>query len=97
MDPKHYHVEFENDLVRVIRFPMAPHDKTAMHTHPPTGAVIVALTDQNTRQTMANGTTRAISHKAGEAWWGAPNIAHQDENASDTRSEVIRIELKGVR
>jgi quercetin dioxygenase-like cupin family protein len=94
VDPKHYHVEFENDLVRVIRFPMEPHDKTLMHTHPPTGAVIVALTDQNTRQTLADGTAREIQHKAGEAWWGAPNIAHQDENASDKRSEVIRIELK---
>jgi hypothetical protein len=31
VDPKHYHVEFENDLVRVIRFPMEPHDKTLMH------------------------------------------------------------------
>jgi len=97
VDPKHYHVEFENDLVRVIRFPMEPHDKTLMHTHPSTGAVIVALTDQNTRQTLADGTSREIRHKAGEAWWGAPNIAHQDENASDTRSVVIRIELKPAR
>ena len=97
VDPKHYHVEFENDLVRVIRFPMEPHDKTLMHTHPSTGAVIVALTDQNTRQTLADGTSREIRHKAGEAWWGAPNIAHQDENASDKRAVVIRIELKQAR
>jgi quercetin dioxygenase-like cupin family protein len=97
VDPKHYHVEFENEWVRVIRFPMEPHDKTLMHTHPSTGAVIVALTDQNTRQTLADGTSREIRHKAGEAWWGAPNIAHQDENASDTRSVVIRIELKQAR
>jgi quercetin dioxygenase-like cupin family protein len=97
VDPKHYHVEFENDLVRAIRFPMEPHDKTLMHTHPTTGAVIVALTDQYTRQTLADGTAREIRHKAGEAWWGAPNIAHQDENASDTRSVVIRIELKQAR
>ena len=97
VDPKHYHVEFENDLVRVIRFPMEPHDKTLMHTHPSTGAVIVALTDQHTRQTLADGTSREIRHKAGEAWWGAPNIAHQDENANDTRAVVIRIELKHAR
>lgn len=97
VDSGHYRVEFENDLVRVIRFAMEPHDKTLMHTHPPTGAVIVALTDQNTRQTLAGGTARDIRHKAGEAWWGAPNIAHQDENASDTRSVVIRIELKQAR
>jgi quercetin dioxygenase-like cupin family protein len=90
-------VEFENDLVRVIRFPMEPHDKTLMHTHPSTGAVIVALTDQHTRQTLADGTSREIRHKAGEAWWGAPNIAHQDENANDARAVVIRIELKQAR
>ena len=65
VDPKHYHVQFENDLVRVIRFPMEPHDKTLMHTHPSTGAVIVALTDQNTRQTLADGTSREIRHKRG--------------------------------
>jgi len=97
VDSGHYRVEFENDLVRVIRFPMEPHDKTLMHTHPPTGAVIVALTDQNTRQTLADGTAREIRHKAGEAWWGAPNIAHRDENASDARAVVIRIELKQAR
>jgi quercetin dioxygenase-like cupin family protein len=97
VDPKHYHVEFENDLVRVIRFPMEPHDKTLLHTHPSTGAVIVALTDQNTRQTLADGAAREIRHKAGEAWWGAPNFAHQDENKSDTRAVVIRIELKQAR
>ena len=97
VDPGHYRVEFENDLVRVIRFAMTPHDKTAVHTHPPTGAVIVALTDQNTRQTVAGGATRDIRHKAGEAWWGAPNTAHQDENASDQPSTVIRIELKQAR
>jgi quercetin dioxygenase-like cupin family protein len=97
VDPKHYRVEFENELVRVIRFPMEPHDKTLLHTHPSTGAVIVALTDQNTRQTLADGTAREIRHGAGEAWWGAPNIAHQDENASGTRAVVIRIELKQAR
>jgi len=97
VDPKHYHVEFENEMVRAIRFPMEPHDKTLMHTHPSTGAVIVALTNQNTRQTLADGTAREIRHKAGEAWWGAPNVAHQDENAGDTRAVVIRVELKQAR
>jgi uncharacterized RmlC-like cupin family protein len=97
VDPKHYHVEFENDLVRVIRFPMEPHDKTLMHTHPATGSVIVALTDQHTRQTLSDGKSREIRHKAGEAWWGEPNIAHQDENANDARAVVIRIELKQAR
>ena len=97
VEPQHYHVEFENELVRVIRFTLEPHEKGVMHTHPPTGAILVALTAQNTHQLLSDGTARDNQHKAGEVWWGAPNIAHQDENMLSTRTVLIRIELKQAR
>ena len=33
-DPEHYHVEFENEYVRVIRCRIPGRDKVQMHNHP---------------------------------------------------------------
>lgn len=94
IDPQHYHVEFENEYVRVIRVSIAPHEKLRQHTHPRTGAVLVHLTDQNMHLTMADGTTRDSRYAAKQVRWVEPGIAHQDENVSDAPLRFIRIELK---
>jgi quercetin dioxygenase-like cupin family protein len=94
VDPQHYHVELENEYVRVIRVSIGSHEKLRVHTHPKTGAILVHLTDQNMRLTMADGTTRASQYKAKQVRWVEPGIAHQDENLSDTPLQFIRIELK---
>ena len=94
IDPQHYHVEFENEYVRVIRVSIAPHEKLRMHKHPNTGAVLVHLTDQNMRLTLSDGTVRASRYAAKQVRWVDPGIAHQDENLSDTPLQFIRIELK---
>lgn len=94
VDPQHYHVELENEYVRVIRVSIGPHEKLLMHTHPHTGAVLVHLTDQNMRLTLSDGTVRASRYAARQVRWVGPGAAHQDENLSDTPLTFIRIELK---
>jgi quercetin dioxygenase-like cupin family protein len=96
VDPQHYHVELENEYVRVLRVRIGPHEKLRLHTHPATGAVLVQLTDQNLRLTLADGTARESNYKAGVVRWVEPGPAHQDENLSNELLEFIRIELKGA-
>src|SRR5215469_1645291 len=64
-DPHHYHLEFQNSWVRVIRERMGPRENAAWHRHPQPGAVIVLLTDQHLRRTFQDGTTRVIQRNAG--------------------------------
>jgi quercetin dioxygenase-like cupin family protein len=97
IDPQHYHVEFENEYVRVIRVSIGPHEKLRMHTHPDSGAVLVHLTNQNMQLTLADGTVRPSRYAAKQVRWVDPGIAHQDENLSDAPLQFIRIELKLAR
>ncbi|HEV3330057.1 MAG TPA: hypothetical protein VG096_03685 [Bryobacteraceae bacterium] len=94
VDPQHYHVELENEYVRVIRVSIGPHEKLLVHEHPPTGAVLVHLTDQDMRLTLADGTTRVSRYPAKQVRWVEPGTAHQDENLSDTPLRFVRVELK---
>jgi quercetin dioxygenase-like cupin family protein len=94
VDPKHYHVELENEYVRVLRVTIGPHEKLILHKHPDTGAVLVQLTDQNLQLTQADGTARESRYKAGVVRWVPPAGAHQDENLSDQPLRFIRVELK---
>jgi quercetin dioxygenase-like cupin family protein len=94
VDPEHYHVEMENEYVRVLRVGIGPHEKLRMHKHPDTGAVLVHLTDQNMRLTLSDGTVRDSRYAAKQVRWVEPGIAHQDENLSDAPLRFIRIELK---
>lgn len=94
VDPQHYHVELENEYVRVLRVTIGPHEKLRLHKHPDTGAVLVHLTDQNMRLTLADGTTRDSRYAAKQVRWVEPGVAHQDENLSGTPLTFIRIELK---
>jgi len=94
VDPQHYHVELENEYVRVIRVHIGPHEKLLLHQHPATGAVLVHLTDQKMRLTLADGTVRESNYPAKQVRWVGPGPAHQDENVSDAPLQFIRIELK---
>ena len=97
VDPQHYHVEIDNQYVRVIRVNIAPHEKLRMHKHPDTKAVLVHLTDQNMRLTLADGTIRESRYAAKQVRWVESAGAHQDENVSDTPLAFLRVELKLAR
>jgi quercetin dioxygenase-like cupin family protein len=94
VDPEHYHVELENEYARVLRVTIGPREKLRLHTHPDTGAVLVYLTDQNMRITVADGTARPSRYPAKTVRWVEPGPAHQDENLSDAPLRFVRVELK---
>lgn len=91
VDYKHYKVEFENDLVRVLRINYAPGEKGVMHSHPE--GVVVFLTDGEGKFTFPDGNTKDTEFKAGQVIW-SPETTHQPENTGDEPFEVIQIELK---
>ena len=97
VDPMHYRVEFENELVRAIRLNVGAREKLVMHKHPDTWAVVVLLTDQDMRQHHAGGAPRDNHYKAGTVRWVAADTAHQDENLSDQPFRLIRVEVKQAR
>ncbi len=91
-DPAHHKVELENDQVRVVRWHLAPHEKTALHDHP--ALVSVLLTDADLRFTAPDGKTSETHGKAGSAAWRNPTV-HIAENVGDRPVEGILVEPKG--
>jgi hypothetical protein len=95
-DPEHYHLEFENEYVRVIRCRIPGRDKVKMHNHP-FGSVIIFMTDQNLHQTLENGTTEEAHNKAGHVVWGKGSQSqHMGENITDQVYEYIRVDIKAA-
>jgi len=95
-DPEHYHLEFENEFVRVIRCRIPGRDKVKMHNHP-FGSVIIFMTDQNLHQTLENGTTEEAHNKAGHVLWGnGSQSQHMGVNVTDQLYEYIRVDIKAA-
>src|SRR5262249_10117363 len=100
--PGQYHLEFENEFVRVTRIKYAAHEKAPLHSHAAPGGVIVTLTDQDARVTGQDGSTRELHYKAGQPRWAAATpgkdrssySAHAEENLGDRPFELIRIDPK---
>jgi len=90
-DPDHYAVEFENDRVRVLRIQYGPGEKSVMHSHK--DSVAVLLTEGNFNMTLADGSVINDQQGAGSASW-ADAGDHLPENLSDQPAEVVLIELK---
>ncbi len=94
LDPDHYVLEFENDQVRIVRIKYGPGEKSVMHEHP--DSVAVVLTQQNVRMHAPDGTTSDELGPAGEALW-ADAVTHLVENLSDQPLEVVLVEIKTKR
>ena len=92
IDPKHYHFEFENKDVWVMRARVGPHEKVPMHDHI-RGGTTIYLTDYHVRVTFPDGKTKEVLRKAGEAIWNGPR-RHALENLSDQAYELIDVESK---
>jgi len=92
-DAAHHKVELENDQVRVVRYVIRPHDKTALHNHP--ALVNILLTDANAKATSPDGKTTELHGKAGSAAWRSPTV-HVVENVADQPLEGILVEPKGT-
>ncbi|MBZ5551274.1 MAG: hypothetical protein LAO21_01040 [Acidobacteriia bacterium] len=90
-DAAHHKVVFENDQVRVVRYTIAPGDKTANHSHP--NNVNIFLSDVNGKVTTPDGKTSELHGKAGSAAWRGP-ATHVVENTGDKPIVGILIEPK---
>jgi len=89
--PAHHTVEFENDLVAVLRVVYGSGEKSVMHEHP--ASVGVYLTDGHIRITLPDGKTGEPHVKAGQAMWH-PAGKHLIENLGSTPFELVLTELK---
>jgi quercetin dioxygenase-like cupin family protein len=92
LDNRHYKVELETHLFRIIRVTYGPNEKSPMHEHPP--CVTVMLTDADFRFTYPNGGTEQFEKKAGEFMVSGGSWEHQQENLSGKSFETLLIELK---
>jgi len=84
-------VALENDYVRVLHWTTGPREKTPMHSHP--ALVSISLSGGRTRFTSADGKTRDVESKAGQAIWSDPD-KHSSEELGGKAGEIIQVELK---
>jgi quercetin dioxygenase-like cupin family protein len=91
VDPRHYTVEYEDERVRVLRIRYAPGEKSSMHSHP--ASIAVMVTDCKVRMNYPDGRSEFIDASAGTVV-PMPAVEHLPENVGDRPFEVIEIELK---
>jgi hypothetical protein len=84
---------FENEHVQVVYIHYGPHEKSALHDHPP--GVVVNLTNGHLRFMDQNGSIQEVRAIHGEARW-FPAFKHRVENLSDTSYDGVYIGVKGV-
>ena len=90
-DPDHYTVEFENDVVRVLRIAYEPGERSVLHHHPANCAV--TLNDASWGMTDAADEVTENTNTAGLLNCGDADV-HLPENTGAESSEVILIEFK---
>jgi hypothetical protein len=93
VDPEHHKIEFENELIRVLR-ERRDSGNFALHGHP--DSVQVLLSDLNAALTTADGKTQNIAGKAGEVRW-RPATQHTGVVLGEKPVEQILVEMKGKR
>jgi quercetin dioxygenase-like cupin family protein len=81
----------ENDRVRVFDVRFKPGEKTPMHSHP--DHVMYAFNDGKLRLTPANGKTKEVAVKAGQAVW-MDATSHTAENPGKNDLHFVAVELK---
>ncbi len=99
--PRNYHLEFENDYVRVVRNTLRPHDSLPEHQHPLWPTVYVYLTDAGRTRfdhiTPSYTIDRRPVRAGGVRFNHNPHEeTHTIEYFGDEPSEYLRIELKTV-
>jgi quercetin dioxygenase-like cupin family protein len=92
-DPAHYAVEFENDVVRILRITYGPGEESVMHHHPETCSI--ALTGGSWRMTDPNGeATEEDPTAPGDLACDNPASVHLPANTGDSDAELILVERK---
>lgn len=91
-DPQHYSVEFENDVIRVLRIRYGPGESSVMHRHPANCAIFITQTNGTFQ--LPTGETMDAVGTPGQVLCGDAEV-HLPTNTSASPFEVIVIELKG--
>jgi hypothetical protein len=86
-DPRHYSVEFENDIVRVLRVRLGAGDSTPAHAH--SAYCAIEITDSSLKE--GNGPT--TESKAGQVFCGDAT-SHAPKNVGHALAESIVVEFK---
>ena len=86
-DSKHYSVEFENDIVRVLRVRLGAGDSTPRHLH--AAYCAIELTDSSLKE----GEGPASESKAGQVFCG-DETSHAPKNVGKALAESIVVEFK---
>ena len=92
VDPNDFKVEMDNSQVRVVRLKIGPHQNVPMHEHL-LNHVIVPITDENIRETSADGKADAIRRTAGQYYWRGPGKS-TISNLDDKAYEALIVEIK---
>jgi beta-alanine degradation protein BauB len=92
VDPKDFKLELDNAQVRVIRLKIGPHQSVPMHEHL-LNYVLVPITDENIRETSADGKSETVQRKAAQYAWRAP-AKYKIENLDDKPYEAVIVEVK---
>ena len=86
-DSKHYSVEFENDIVRVLRVRLDAGDSTPRHQH--SAYCAIELSDSSLRE----GDGPTSESKAGQVFCGDAT-SHAPRNVGKALAESIVVEFK---
>jgi quercetin dioxygenase-like cupin family protein len=86
-DSKHYAVEFENDIVRVLRVRLGAGDSTPRHTH--SAYCAIELSDSSLKE----GDGPTSESKAGQVFCGDAT-SHAPKNVGNALAESIVVEFK---
>jgi quercetin dioxygenase-like cupin family protein len=86
-DSKHYSVEFENDIVRVLRVRLGAGDITPRHMH--SAYCAIELSDSSLKE----GDGPTSESKAGQVFCGDAT-SHAPRNVGDALAESIVVEFK---
>jgi uncharacterized RmlC-like cupin family protein/quercetin dioxygenase-like cupin family protein len=90
VDPARFHMEFENDRVRVFRGKYGPHEEGAMHEHLHNRVVAYLTTGELGVTTDGKKEVKKLT--ANTVSWGEPT-KHR-ESVGDSAIEMIVVELK---
>ena len=86
--PAHCKILKEDAKVRVIDYTAKKGDKVGMHSHP--AHVIYILKGGKTKFTMADGSTKEIDAKPGDAMINPP-VTHSTESLTDLHAIIVEM------
>jgi hypothetical protein len=87
-DSKHYSVEFENDIVRVLRVKLGAGESTPRHQH--AAYCAIEISDSSLREPGG----QVSNSKAGQVFCGDAT-SHSPTNVGNALAESIVVEFKG--